>query len=204
LLDLIAGLRLRGAEVLVGYCTHQLLLCAVAHSTMIASGTWMNVRSFPPEKFRSPEEEEDRRRAVWYYCPQALSEYKIPFLDVAFEAGVLDLMAPDASFGCVDTERLFQGIRPTTVGFGQSEAFRQYLQCLHHQALQSRRGSFEETIAEQQRMLDTAETLLRQLRAAGIFGQLREFSDIVDVNRSALALFQRRRGTVFRREWPRL
>jgi hypothetical protein len=164
----------------------------------------MNVRSFPPEKFRLPEEDEERRRAVWYYCPQALSEYKIPFLDVAAEGGVLDLMAPDPAFGCVDAARLLQGIRPTTVGFTQPGAFRHYLQCLHHQARQSLRPSFNETIAEHRRLLDTAEATLGRLRQAGVLGQHREFSDYIDVNRSALTVFEQRRAPVLRREWSRL
>src|ERR1700682_1430020 len=45
-LDLVAGLRLRGRQVIIGYCTHQFLLAGLAKATAIASGTWMNVRSF--------------------------------------------------------------------------------------------------------------------------------------------------------------
>lgn len=204
LLDLVAGLRLRRREVIVGYCTHQMLLCAAAHATSIASGTWMNVRSFPPEKFRLPEEDEERRRAIWYYCPQALSEYKIPFLDAAFENGVLDLMRPAPGFGSADGERLFQGVRPSTIDFGQPEAFHHYLHCLHHQAAQSLRPSFDDTVGEQRRLLDAAEAILRRLRADGVFGQHREFSEYIDVNRSALSIFEQRRGPVLRREWANL
>ena len=93
-LDLTAGLRLAGAQVILGYCNHQMLVAHVAGANAICSGTWMNVRSFPPEKFSKDYEEEIRRRATWYYCPQAFSEYKIPFLDVAYEQEVLDLMEP--------------------------------------------------------------------------------------------------------------
>src|ERR1035441_5985411 len=77
--DLAAGLRLLHRPVILGYCNHQMLIAAVAKTTAIASGTWMNVRSFPPAKFVTEYEEEMRQRATWYYCPQALSEYKIPF-----------------------------------------------------------------------------------------------------------------------------
>jgi len=90
-LDLIAGLRLAGSEVVVGYCNHQMLAADLAGANAICSGTWMNVRCFPPDKFRSSYEEEIRRRTTWFYCPQALSEYKLPFMDMAFEAGILDL-----------------------------------------------------------------------------------------------------------------
>lgn len=46
-LDISAGLRLIGSEVILGYCTHQMLVAGAAKVNAIASGTWMNVRSFP-------------------------------------------------------------------------------------------------------------------------------------------------------------
>jgi len=78
LLLLTSGLKLNGKEVLVGYCSHQMLCLASANVDAVAAGTWLNVRAFPPDKFYQAEEESVSRRAVWYYCPHALSEYKIP------------------------------------------------------------------------------------------------------------------------------
>lgn len=52
-IDLAAGLRLRGAAVALGYCDQQLLIASIAKVNAIASGTWMNARSFPPEKFQA-------------------------------------------------------------------------------------------------------------------------------------------------------
>jgi len=46
-IDLVAGLRLNGARVVLGYCNHQMLIASLAKVNAIASGTWMNVRSFP-------------------------------------------------------------------------------------------------------------------------------------------------------------
>src|SRR5690606_7813383 len=86
-LDLVAGLRLKGKTVIVGYCNHQMLALACVGANAIASGTWMNVRSFPPAKFRAQYDDEIKQRAIWYYCPQALSEYKVPFLDIAKKQG---------------------------------------------------------------------------------------------------------------------
>jgi hypothetical protein len=59
-LDIVAGLRLGEAEVIVGYCNHQLLVASTANASAMCSGTWMNVRSFPPDKFRTAYEEEIR------------------------------------------------------------------------------------------------------------------------------------------------
>lgn len=63
-LDLVAGLRLKGKTVIVGYCNHQMLVLACAGANAMASGTWMNVRSFPPDKFRMQYEDEIKQRAI--------------------------------------------------------------------------------------------------------------------------------------------
>ena len=39
-LDLVAGLRLSGAKVILGYCTHQMLATGVVQTNAICSGTW--------------------------------------------------------------------------------------------------------------------------------------------------------------------
>jgi hypothetical protein len=203
-IDLAAGLRLRGAEVILGYCNHQFLIAAIAHVNAIASGTWMNVRSFPPEKFKAAYEEEIKQRATWYYCPQALSEYKIPFLDIARRQNLLSLMAPPVDLDGGFASALFSGAAPSSVGFGEQSAFRHYLHALRGQVLSAVRGSFDETCAAHEQLLNTASDLLQRLAAGGIRGLLRDFTEIVDVNRAALELIRSIRGGMLRRTWPRL
>ncbi len=70
-----------------------MLIASVAKVDAIASGTWMNLRSFPPAKFRASYDDEIKQRAIWYYCPQALSEYKLFYLDIAKKLGKLTLLA---------------------------------------------------------------------------------------------------------------
>ncbi len=202
--DLTAGLRLRGAEVVLGYCNHQLLIASIAHVNAIASGTWMNVRSFPPEKFRAAYEEEIKQRATWYYCPQALSEYKIPFLDIARRQNLLGLMAPPTDLDGGFASVLFSGPAPSSVGFGEQSAFRHYLHALRGQVLASVRDSFDETCAAHEQLLNMASDVLQRLTAGGIRGQLRDFSEVIDVNRAALELIRSIRGAVLRRSWARL
>jgi hypothetical protein len=203
-LDLCAGLRLLGSQVILGYCTHQMLAANAAGANAIASGTWMNVRSFPPEKFNATYEDEIRQRATWYYCPQALSEYKIPFLDIAHRLGLLQLMAPLPELDGGYATTLFSGAQPSTVGFGEQSAFRHYLHALHEQVRLTSRESFDSAVADCEATLTTAETLLARLRAANINGQLRDFTEIVDVNRAGLGLFSALRGAVMRRQWKML
>ncbi|MGO9262630.1 MAG: hypothetical protein ACLQU1_41075 [Bryobacteraceae bacterium] len=200
-LDLTAGLRLMGSQVILGYCTHQMLAAGTAKANAIASGTWMNVRSFPPEKFNAVYEEEIKQRATWYYCPQALSEYKIPFLDIAHRLGVLGLMAPPPSLDGGYVAGLFGGSQPSVVGFSEQAAFRHYLHVLRAQALAVEGTTFDDTVQAQQTLLDDAEAILRRLRGANISGQLRDFGAIVDVNRAGLGLFATLRGPILRRLW---
>ena len=199
--DLAAGLRLLHRPVILGYCNHQMLIAAVAKTTAIASGSWMNVRSFPPAKFVTEYEEEMRQRATWYYCPQALSEYKIPFLDIAARLGLLDRMAPPADLDGGYVTPLFSGAQPSSVGFAEQSAFRHYLYALHQQGLHSAKATFDKTVDDHRRALDDAEAELRVLRPAGIRGQQRDFSSLLDVNRAALELLVSLRGPMLRREW---
>lgn len=203
-LDLVSGLRLSGAEVILGYCNHQMLSASVARANAICSGTWMNVRSFPPDKFRSTYEEEIRQRATWYYCPQALSEYKIPFLDVAQRQQLLARMAPPPELDGGYTHRLFEGPQPTTVGFSEQIAFRHYLHALRGQIRALEHASYDEARASQEDLLDEAENLLATLSRAGVRGQQRDFSEAIDVNRAAFALLDSIRGPILRRRWSTL
>jgi hypothetical protein len=203
-LDLTAGLRLAGAHVILGYCNHQMLLAHAAGANAICSGTWMNVRSFPPDKFSKDYEDEIRRRSTWYYCPQALSEYKVPFLDVAYEQGVLGSMGPSPELDGDYVEQLFSGVQPSSVRFTEQAAFRHYLHALRGQAGALRVTGYDEAREAHERMLNEAEDLLNTLGSNGVLGANRDFADAIDVNRAALAMLDSHRGPVLRRRWSSL
>lgn len=201
LLILASGLRLLGKDVVVGYSNHQMLCLAATKVNAIASGTWLNVRAFPPDKFFTPTEEEISRRATWYYCPQTLSEYKLPSLDIALTAGLLDLVRPNPDLGSKYADALFEGLPPTTVSWGEQDAFRHYLTCLRAQALQIPQTSFSDAYDHLLRMLDAAELLLKVLRREGVLGQDRDFFPYLDVNRAALTRLKAARGQQLQRSW---
>ncbi|MCC7179566.1 MAG: hypothetical protein IT177_14395 [Acidobacteria bacterium] len=203
-LDLVAGLKLLNRYVMLGYCNQQMLIAASAKADAICSGTWMNVRSFPPDKFRTQYDDEVRQRATWYYCPQALSEYKIPFLDIAHRLKMLNRMGPPPILGSSYADGLFTGAKPSTVGFTEQNAFRHFLQCLHSQAAAAAQPTFDDTVAEHERTLNEAEDVLRALAAGNVRGQLRDFAELVDVNRAALGILGATRGPMLRRRWAQL
>lgn len=203
LLILVSGLKLLGRFILVGYSNHQSLALACANVDAIASGTWLNVRSFSPDKFFESDEDEISRRAKggWYYCPQALSEYKMPFLDVALRANQLASMRPAHPIPSRYCAPLFTGAQPSSVNWGEQNAFRHYLDCLRAQVIHARKASFDSTVGAQHVMLDGAQRLLKRLRGSGVAGQDRDFSDFVEVNRAALTLHGTARGPRLRRSW---
>ena len=203
-LDIVAGLRLQGKEVILGYANHQLLAAAAVKPTAICSGTWMNVRSFPPQKFQTAFDEEIKKRAKWYYCPQTLSEYKLPFLDIAHRQGLLDSMKPAAALDVGYVDLLFSGAQPSTTDFSEQAAFRHYLHALHEQVKASQAATFDDTVAIHEQALDAAEEQLETLAAAGVRGQKRDFADIVDVNRAAVSVLSSTRGAMLRRRWATL
>lgn len=203
-LDLAAGLKLLNKKVVLGYCNQQLLVAALSKADTICSGTWMNVRSFPPEKFKAPYDDEMKQRSTWYYCPQTLSEYKIPFLDIAFRQGVLEQMKPPRELDGGYVTPLFAGTLPSNVDFSEQAAFRHYLHSLKKQTELWASGSYEEAIRYATTNLESAGQLARSLNNLGVRGQLRDFSEIVDVNLGAVALFESVRGPMMRRKWTSL
>jgi hypothetical protein len=201
LLILASGLKLLGKEVIVGYCNHQSLCLAVANVDAVASGTYLNVRNFPPDKFYMPASDEVSRKTTWYYCPHAFSEYTIPFLDMAKAQNVLEEMrcCPEVRSNYADS--LFTGPDPSSMGWREPEAFRHYLTCLRSQVAAVRQDTYDETITFYRQMLSEAETILRRLDNFGIYGRDRDFRNYIDVNRSALVYFDQARGHQLRRNW---
>lgn len=201
-LDITAGLKINGAKVIIGYCNHQMLIAGTVKADAIASGTWMNVRAFPPEKFRAASEEEERRRAIWYYCPQAFSEYKITFLDSAAKLGLLSRMA--SANPSAPVRNLFSVGQPSTVGLSERDSFRHYLSILKEQVENSVKISFDETVLAYETLLSDSELLLKDLSSSKIRGQLRDFADIIDINRAALEIIKATRGAMLRRNWAKI
>lgn len=203
LLDLCAGLKLQSKFVLVGYCNHQLLPLALANVDAIASGTFVNVRNFSVEKFREPDENETSRRSNWYYSPQTLSEFQVVFLDMAQRAGILDVLKTNPSFGSKYADALFSGAKPTDTGYGEVQAFRHYLQCLRVQTDFARRQTYKETYDGLSLQLMTATKLIDNLHKKGVRGKHRDFGETIDINTSAITLFNSIRGFVMSRNWSK-
>lgn len=201
LLDLVAGLTLCGKKVTVGYANHQLLALACAGAQNLASGTWMNVRSFPPDKFKELLDEEMRQRKTWYYAPSVLSEFGIPYLDIAKRQGVMNLLAVPPEMSDEFAAPLFGTVQPTSISWSEQFAFRHYLCSLHSQVAAAHRSTFAATVQNHLALLDVAENALRQLHKMGVRGQNRDFGESIDANRAAIELLRSNRGAILERNW---
>ncbi len=204
LLTLVAGIKRSGKEVVVGYVNHQLLCLALAKCDAIASGNFLNVRWFQPEHFETIDSDEKSRRTTWYYCPQALSEYKVTYLDVANRAGLLQSMLPPSNMKNLYSEILFKGAKPSATNYKEPDSFKHYLHCLKQQCENAVQGSYSQTRDALIVSLKTASALIAGLREAKIKGQDRDFNEIVDVVEAAVSLYDKEFGFVMAQEWDLL
>jgi hypothetical protein len=189
-LILVSGLKLLGVQVIVGYGNQQLLAVASASVDVLCSGNFLNTRSFSRKKFYLADEESTSRRATWYYCPQAYSEFKIPYLDLAKGRGVLSYMRP--------TDPMPQEFCFPLEGL----AFRHYLASLRVQSEATTLSSYRQTRDRLLQSLDESEELLQQLKREAVLGGDRAFStDVSAATRSALTQLDSARGLQLERAW---
>lgn len=202
LLQICAGLKLLSKKVILGYANHQMLCASVSKVDAIASGTFLNVRQFS-HKFKVAEGE-TKRKTIWFYNPETLSEYKIPFLDVAFNNDVLNELVPTEGFRNEYIKLIFSGIMPSSTMFKENMAFMHYLETLKRQTRIATKDTFEKTIAHNELMLKVAEQKINYLEENGVYAQTRSFKDIIDVNRSAIQRIQKTRGFMIKHSWKDL
>ncbi|MEV9499771.1 hypothetical protein [Aliarcobacter butzleri] len=199
---LVAGLKLQNKKVIVGYANHQMLLLSCANIDAIASGTFLNIRHFSKNKFDENEEDSQSRRTTWYYCPQAMSEYRKRTLDTAFNRrdGSIDLLKP---YGKITdyTNILFQGITPSSTEFKDTLSFKHYLDTLKKQCIISKKDTFDNTINFQEELADNAYKFIRQLKDLGIRENGRSFLKIYDSYKEALLIIKKQRGPLLKRNW---
>lgn len=197
LLKLCSGLAIQGKKVVLGYANHQMLPVACAGVHAMASGNWMNARSFTFDKFF--ESDEIKRHKTWYYAPQAYTEFSPAYLDLARDTGKLPVLAPATNLH-TPASILFSGEIPSSVNYDNEMSFLHYLYCLDWQVREiSAPASFEGRLAKYRESAERAKHILAFLHKHRINGQNRDFMDYFDVNETALDLFEEQAGGVLSR-----
>lgn len=201
LMQICAALKLRGNKVIMGYSNHQLLCLSVTGIDAMATGTYLNVRRFT-NKFK--KDDSIQRRSIWYYYPAALSEYKIGFLDVAYNNEVLQHMKPSKNMGGGYADLIFGGAMPSSTAFNETLAFKHYIHCVKIQMKNLSKDSYKNTVTANEVLLETAMRRIEFMEKHGVYAQNRSFKDIVDVNKSALQNLHQTRGFQLKQEWNNL
>ncbi len=202
LFQICAALKIANKSVIFGYGNHQMLPLSLLKVDAIASGTWLNVRSFIN---RFSDNEEMKRKSTWIYYPQALSEYKLSFLDLAYSSGVIKEMQLDNDFINEYSELIYKAkTLPSSTGLSETTAFKFYLCSLKKQIENLNQSTYEKALSANEVLLNTAERTIEHLEKRGMFAQTRSFRDIVDVNRSAIQMLDNSRGFTLSMSWNSL
>lgn len=202
-LHICATLKIAGKKVVYGYGNHQLLPLALLKADAMASGTWLNVRSFTN---RFIDIDEQKRKSTWVYYPEALSEYKLSFLDWAFNNGYLiSMKSKDKDFLDDSINKIFQStVQPSATGFNETDAFKHYLCCLKHQVELLNKPSYKEAFESYEMLLTTAEREIERLEKAGVYAQVRSFRNFIDINRAAITQLDKNHGFSLGMSWKSL
>lgn len=200
ILHICATLKVAGKKVIFGYGNHQMLPLSLMKVDAMASGTWLNVRSFTN---RFIDSDEQKRKSTWVYYPDALSEYKLSFMDWAYNNGVLNSMKSEDEYFMDDGIKKIFGakIAPSSTGFTETDAFKHYLCCLKHQVELLNRENYKDTLLSYEMMLNTAEREIERLEKVGVYAQARSFRDVIDINRAAITQLDRGHGFQLNMSW---
>lgn len=201
IMKLISCLKLSRRKTIIGYSNHQGLLYALAGADGIASGTYMNTRSFMPAKFKSPKDEDIKQRSTWFYLPTAFCEYKAITLDVANQRRFLDEFKPQGDFWNNYSSMLFMGARPSTTNYKEANSFRHYLHCLRIQCNMLSGSSYSDVFSAYEFMLNNADNKIKDFRKRGISGQNRDFQPALDANRLAMCTNDADYGLRLKLDW---
>lgn len=203
---LTAGLKRAGKKVMVGYGSHQMLVLGLAKCDVLCSGNYLNVRRFDTTTFEEQADDNKGRRKKWYYVPQALSEFKLETLDLAWQApGNISLRQFRSPYGDDSyAEVLFSGALPSSTDYKEGDSFKHYLFCLAKQTASVLHDTYDDTLAAYEVQLQVAEKLIEAYRSFGIFDKDRNFADSFSAAYQAVSSFDKDMGFAMRYGWERL
>ena len=152
LLIAFLSISLADKDIILGYSSQQDHLFAGAGVRTIASGNYRNVRSFNPDIF-DEEEESERRRAIWYYDGNSLSEFRPQQLGVAYQLfNMRGMFGPNTPY----SDPLLNVPNPAVVNWPEPDVFRHFLTVLRDQWLSFAGFARNQRAAQAQVLIDNA------------------------------------------------
>lgn len=183
LLDAFISLNLAGKKVILGYSNQQALMFAASGISKIASGNYRNVRAFDPEIFYLDENaEEIKRKAVWYYDGNTLSEFRPQQMTLIHNRGVKAEFGPS----CKYCEQLIMNPQIAT-SWKEPESFKHYLFELNRQWNNLMTVTANKRIDAVIDLLEQVKVNVRNFKDLGVRIGDREFDEnVIEVSLSVL------------------
>ena len=110
-------------EIIFGYANQQSVFWSSVGIDSLATGNYRNVRSFNPDMFMEDEEDNTKRRGIWYFDGNSFGEYKKAQLSLAFRRGLKDKFGPK----CEYCKELLENNTPANVVWKEPMSFKHYL-----------------------------------------------------------------------------
>ncbi|HVB66200.1 MAG TPA: hypothetical protein VND01_00725 [Candidatus Acidoferrales bacterium] len=204
-MDLASVLALTGKIVIQAYSGHQLLSLAAAGVTALAAGSNRLTRTFPVELFNGASDVESRRQqAIWYYCPQALSEFTIDILDLANRQGRLNDMKPLKGMPTTYCQQLFTGQQPSATDYDRRSGKLHYLESILAQARSLKVSNYRDCFNAADTLLNQANADMTTFHKYRLRARDRDFIYCYEATSGALGFLNLEIGHRLMREWPQL
>ncbi|MFK9119561.1 hypothetical protein ACJEBK_22165 [Peribacillus frigoritolerans] len=182
LLDALLSLTISGKKIIIGYSNQQSLVYSSVGVSGLATGNFRNVRAFNLENFDVPSENETKRKAVWYYDGNTLSEFRPERLGLAYNRGLKGEFGPPTNF----SEKLLNTSNPLSVVWREPDAFRHYLSVMRQEWLSFNETPPSERINKVIEMLEKAKDKLIFLNEKGFRADDRSFKECFEPTLNAL------------------
>lgn len=194
LFDALISLNLSGKKVIIGYSNQQALIYAAAGVTSIASGNYRNVRSFDPDIFFLDESDDIKRRGIWYYDANTLSEFRPQQITLLHNRKIAVKFGPT----CKYCEPLILNPELSTT-WKEPESFKHYLFELNRQWNNLMMVPVSERINSIIALLEQVKISILEFKDLGIRIGEREFDEnTIDASLSALQAIKHDRSIDFK------
>ncbi len=204
LLSLVLGLKRTNKKIILGFSNQQMLCVGLAKCDAIASGNFLNTRRFKLDRFEVKDDDEISRRAIWYYAPQTFSEYKVPFLDLAGQQGILSLLQNEGITKNPYSDVLFAADKPSSSTYGETLSHKHYLSSLKIQTENFVKSRFKSTLQNYVDMLQNSKNILTTCNSKSIRCEGRDFLSVLDAQQAAISVHNETLGFVSEKEWNSL